>query len=142
MKKACSFIIKVTALVFLPFVCFADIAVVVHPDNPINQISADDLTRIYLGKIDSFPNGAKALPIDLKEGDTTRTSFYQKVANKSQAQLNSYWARLIFTGKGTPPHTVRNTKKVKSLVSSDKNYVGYMDASEVDGSVKVIFTVN
>ena len=142
MKKACSFIIKVTALVFLPFVCFADIAVVVHPDNPINQISADDLTRIYLGKIDSFPNGAKALPIDLKEGDATRTSFYQKVANKSQAQLSSYWARLIFTGKGTPPHTVRNTKKVKSLVSSDKNYVGYMDASEVDGSVKVIFTVN
>ncbi|PCI44972.1 MAG: phosphate ABC transporter substrate-binding protein [Moraxellaceae bacterium] len=120
---------------------FADIAVVVHPDNAVTTITDSDLSRIFLGKTDSFPDKSKATPIDQKEGSPLRDAFYIMVTKKDAAQLNSYWSRLIFTGKGTPPKMVRNDRKVKSLISKNTDHIGYIDTANVDDSVKVIFTI-
>ena len=120
---------------------FADIAVVVHPDNAISTITDTDLSRIFLGKTDSFPDKSKVTPIDQKEGNPLREAFYSTVTKKDLTQLNAYWSRLIFTGKGTPPKMVRDDKKVKSLISKNADHIGYIDAANVDESVKVIFTV-
>lgn len=121
--------------------CFAEIAVVVHPSNSAS-ISADDIERIFLGKKKSFSSGDTAVPINLNEGDATRASFNEKALNKNSSQLKAYWSKLVFTGKGTPPKEVDSAADVLKLVSSNPNMIGYIDASAVDGSVKVISKLN
>ncbi|MGH1373899.1 MAG: phosphate ABC transporter substrate-binding protein, partial [Cellvibrionaceae bacterium] len=46
---------------------FSAVAVIVHPSNA-NSLSESDITRIFLGKKKSFPDGADAIPVDQKEG--------------------------------------------------------------------------
>ena len=125
----------------LPGASRADVAVIVHPDNPIGSITETYISRIFLGKTESFPDKGKATPIEHKEGSSLKKAFHTGVTRKNPNQLNAYWSRLIFTGKGTPPKVVRNDKKVKSLVSSNTDYIGYIDSANVDGSIKVVFTV-
>lgn len=115
----------------------AEIAVIVHPDNGAS-LSKSEVERIFLGKMHAFPAGGTVTPFNLAEGTELRSSFDQNVVGKSSSQLKAYWSKQIFTGKGTPPEEVADAAAMKAKVSSDPSAIGYVDAAEVDGSVRVI----
>ncbi len=116
---------------------FSGVAVIVHPSNN-NKLSAEQIAAIYLGKERAFPDGSEAVAIDQDESSSIRSSFVGNVLKKSNQQLKSYWAQLVFTGGGTPPKAVGSSTEVKKLVSNNPNIIGYIDASEVDSSVSVV----
>lgn len=116
----------------------AEIAVIVSSDNANASISSADISKMFLGKTKSFPNGSQATPIDQNDGNPAREEFNSKVLDKSESQLKSYWSRLIFTGKGTPPKQLADDAAVKAAVAGNPEMIGYIDASAVDGSVKVV----
>jgi ABC-type phosphate transport system substrate-binding protein len=115
----------------------AEVAVIVHPSNA-DSISEADIVRIFLGKSKSFPGGAAAVPVNQAEGSAVTEEFNQKVIKKSGSQLKAYWSKLVFTGKGTPPKEVANDAEVIDLVANNPNMIGYIDASQVNGGVKVV----
>ena len=117
----------------------AGVAVVV---NPSVSASGDvgDVARLFLGKSADL-GGVSLKPIDQEEGAPAREEFYQKAAQKSAAQLNAYWSRIIFTGKGQPPKTVLDDEEVKEYVAKDPTAIGYIDSGAVDSSVKVVVVV-
>ncbi len=116
----------------------AEISVIVSINNPNSAIDQASVAKIFLGKAKSFPDGSQAVPVDQSDGSAARDSFNSAILGKSASQLKSYWSRLIFTGKGTPPQQSGNDAEVKSLVSNNPNIIGYIDSSAVDGSVKVV----
>jgi ABC-type phosphate transport system substrate-binding protein len=115
----------------------AEIAVVVHPSNA-SAIDSSAISRIFLGKLKSFDGGGQAVPINQESSTGATDEFNSKVLNKSGSQLKSYWSKLVFTGKGTPPKVVANDAEVISLISANPNLIGYIDAAAVTGTVKVI----
>ena len=115
----------------------AEIAVIVNPANP-DTITKDDIAKIYMAKTKTFPGGKTAIPIDRTEGSAVRVEFVSKVIDKDEAQLKSYWSRLIFTGKGVPPKVLDSDAEVKELVARNPDAIGFVDAGVVDDSVKVI----
>ena len=115
----------------------AEIAVVVHPSNA-SAIESSSISRIFLGKKKSFDGGGQAIPITQEASSSATGEFNSKVLNKSGSQLKSYWSKLVFTGKGTPPKVVTNDAEVINLISANPNLIGYIDASSATGSVKVI----
>jgi ABC-type phosphate transport system substrate-binding protein len=115
----------------------ADVVVVVHPSNA-SALDASAISRLFLGKAKTFPDGAQAVPIAQKEGNAAREAFNTRYVQKTGSQLKAYWSQLVFTGKGTPPKEVDNDEEVKKLVSANPNMIGYLDAAKVDGSVKVV----
>ncbi|MGH1374690.1 MAG: phosphate ABC transporter substrate-binding protein [Cellvibrionaceae bacterium] len=122
---------------FAPAAAFSAVAVIVHPSNG-NTLTESDITRIFLGKKKSFPDGADAIPVDQKEGSAARSAFVGTVLKKNDQQIKAYWAQLLFTGKGTPPKEVGAGSDVKKLVSENPALIGYIDAAEADGSVKIV----
>ncbi|QSX28536.1 MULTISPECIES: type 2 periplasmic-binding domain-containing protein [Shewanella] len=124
------------SLTLLAPLAFAEVAVVVHPSNNDTLTSAD-ISRIYLGKLKSFPGGSPVVPLDLKEGSDIRSQFVDKVLNKSESQLKAYWSKLVFSGQGQPPKVVENAE-VLGLIAANPNMIGFMDAAAVDASVKVV----
>lgn len=118
----------------------AEYAVIVSASNGNTSMSADDISRIYLGKTNKFPNGSKATPVDQSDGNAARDKFNDKVLGKDSSQLKAYWSRLIFTGKGTPPNEAGNDAAIKSMVAGDTEAIGYVDTSVVDDTVKVVFS--
>lgn len=119
----------------------AEVAIVVSPDSPIASLTREDVEKIFLGKTKKFPDGSSAMPLDLGEGNAVREEFYSKVINKTASQLNSYWSRLIFTGKGQPPRSVEDADELLDEVGDEVEAVGYVDASLVDDRVKVVLTI-
>lgn len=116
---------------------WADIAVVVNPANS-NQLNTDQVAKIYLGKMKGYPDGKTAIPVDQTPGSPLRKDFLSKVVKKSESQYKSYWSSIIFTGKGVPPQILDSDKTVKELVSRNLDAIGFISASEVDASVKVV----
>ena len=116
------------------FMVKAETAVIVNPANG-NALSQADVAKIFLGKNKSLT------AVNLAEGNATRDEFNEKVLGKSASQLKSYWSKLIFTGKGTPPDELGSDADVKAKVAGDAKAIGYVDAASVDGSVKVLFKI-
>lgn len=131
-------------IIGLLFLCsssaYADVVVIGHPSNG-NQLDKDEVVKLFLGKKSSFPDGNKAVPFYLPPGDSLRGTFDKEVLGKSSSQLKSYWSKLVFTGKGTPPDELSSTADAKSKVASDSAAIAYIDSSEVDDTVKVLFTL-
>ena len=121
----------------IPKLCFAEVAIIVHPSNNIS-LSADKVSRIFLGKDKSFPDGKKAIPINQKDAQTVTQEFNKKIIGKSSSQIRTYWSKIVFTGKGSPPKEVTDDAEVLDLISTNPNLIGYIDASKVSDSVKVI----
>lgn len=118
----------------------ADVAVVVNPGVGDVSVNSAELKDIFLGKLNSLPNGKKIVAIDQEPGGV-REEFLKKLINKSESQLKAYWAQLVFTGRGQPPKQVMDDEEVKEFVSENPNMIGYIDSEEVDSTVKVIMTI-
>ena len=116
----------------------ADSVVVVHPSNN-STFNADVIADIFLGKNKRFSNGNKAVPVSTNEKTETKKAFNKKVLKKSTGQLNSYWSKRIFTGKGRPPKALTSDLEVKQQVANNENVIGIVDAKSVDNSVKVVY---
>ena len=117
---------------------FAEVAVIVHPENTA-EITAEDVSRMFLGKASQFSDGKEVLPIT-QETATTTDAFNTGLLNRSSSQVASYWAKQVFTGKGSAPKQVTDDAAVISLVKDNKNAISYVDASSVTGYVKVVLT--
>lgn len=117
----------------------AEIAVIVNSSNSA-EVSQDAVSRIFLGKMKSFPGGAKAAPVNLAETTNTRSRFDNELLGKSPSQMKAYWSSLIFTGRATPIPTVESDAAVINTVKSDPKAIGYVDSGSVDGSVRVLFS--
>lgn len=118
----------------------AQIVIIVHPDNPIESLSDEQASNLFLGKTKTFPNGQTAVPIDQEPGNDARTMFAEKVLKRNESQIKAYWSRLIFTGKGKPPKMVEDGEEMIGLISMNPSLIGYVEKDEVDDSVKVVYT--
>ena len=118
----------------------AHFVVVAASNSSIGQLSKEQVTELFLGKSSVLPGGGKAVLIDQPDAGHLRDTFYSKVTGKSAAQARSTWAKLAFTGKGTPPLEGSSNDDIKRQVANNKNMLGYIDKSSVDGSVKTVFT--
>jgi ABC-type phosphate transport system substrate-binding protein len=114
------------------------VAAVVAIVNKANT-AADKATigRLYTLEAKSWSDGSSAKLFDLSvQGE--REAFCQAYTGKSASAIRSIWAKAVFTGRAVPPKMLDSDAEVKNEVAQDKNAVGYVDESSVDGSVKVI----
>lgn len=120
---------------------FADIAVVVNPENRVSALKEREVMDLFMGRYVAFPDGKMALPLDLPVNSPTREKFYKKLTGKGVAQINAYWAKLIFSGRAIPPRALPNSEEIIKVVSNNKNAIGYMHPSDVTSEVKVVLLI-
>jgi ABC-type phosphate transport system substrate-binding protein len=113
------------------------VVVVVNKDNP-NSIDLGYVARIYSGALKAWPDGSPVFALDQPEESESRAQFSNQVLNRSVANMRAVWSQNIFTGKGLPPKIVSPDVEMRRLVATNRNAIGYLKASQVDDSVKVI----
>lgn len=120
----------------------ADIAVIVHPANPVNALETGDLQRIYMGRMRMFPDSTQGIEtIDHPETAETFAAFYQSLTHLTPAKLKRQRASYLFSGKGRLPIVKEDDAAVKSYVAQSPAAIGYVQADQVDDTVKVVATV-
>ena len=118
----------------------SDVAVIVHPNNPISALSQKEIQRLFLGRMHMFPNSTtKVESVDQKEGSRVYQDFYRKVIKMSAAKLKRYRAYYLFSGKGKLPSATRQPSVVDH-VSTTENAISYVHVNDVNDRVKVVYT--
>ena len=119
---------------------FADVVVIANPRAAHSGLSKEQISALFLGKLTALPWGGRAGPCDQSDASPLREEFYSRLTGKSAAQIKAYWAKMSFTGKGVPPKEENGSAEIKKDVAARPEAIGYIERSEVDGSVKVIFS--
>lgn len=121
------------AMILTLGVAHADVVVVVSAKSSASKLTKDQVADIFLGRSTSL------VPLDQAAGSPVRDEFYTKVAGQSAAQVKTLWAKLSFSGKGTPPKALGSDDEVKAQLAANPNAIAYMEKSKVDASVKTVF---
>ncbi|MBF0158071.1 MAG: hypothetical protein HQL58_00955 [Magnetococcales bacterium] len=119
-----------------------NMVVIVHPANPITSLSPAQVSDLYLGRIRIFPNGQYAQVIDWSRDSPERQYFFQRINGMSLNQVNTYWARLTFTGRVLPPQSVGNSHEVLKVIMDNETAIGYINSSEVTPAVREVLRLH
>jgi ABC-type phosphate transport system substrate-binding protein len=95
------------------------------------------ISRLYTGEAKSWSDGTSAKLYDLSD-ESARDEFCKAYTGKNASAIKTGWAKAVFTGRAVPPKMLDSDRDVKNEVSKDKNAVGYVNESSVDGSVRVV----
>lgn len=116
-----------------------DFVVVANLHAGIDKMSKDEVINVYMGRNRKLASGVNAQPIDLENPLAEKEIFYSVMVNKELPEISSYWARLMFSGQGSPPRQVMTTEQALELVSSIKGAIAYIDRKKIDKRVKIVF---
>ncbi len=117
----------------------ADLVLVANPHSGIERLTQDEVINIYLGRYRRMTSGIAAEPVDLADESELRARFYRSLVNKSLAEINAYWARLVFSGKTRPPQLVNSVETALQFVAAHPGALAYLERSQIDRRVRIVF---
>lgn len=116
------------------------LVLIVNPSRS-DSLTITDASAIYLKKRRFWPDGEAILPLNLPAETAAREEFSQRVLGRGSDRLSAYWDQQYFQGV-FPPVTLSSSAAVKRYVAGDRNAVGYIEAREVDSSVRVVLRLD
>jgi hypothetical protein len=128
------------ALAFASFPAAAkDLVVIANVASGVEKLTRDEAVNLFMGRYGKLPSGITALPLD-EIGN--KAAFYRALVGKELPDVNSYRARLMFSGLGSPPRQTDSTEEVIETVANNKGAIGYIDKAKADRRVKVILDLS
>ena len=119
----------------------ADVYVVVNANNPVPAMTRKDALNLFMGRINAFTEVDLAMPLDLPRDDAVRDHFYLLLTGMRPAQVNSYWSRLMFTGRTLPPKVVASEAALVEAVRRNPGAIGYLSQEPSDRGVRVVLVL-
>lgn len=127
------------ALLLIGMPAWSEQVVIVNANRAVDVISQDEVINIFMGRYRKLPDGTIVYPLDLRGDSDARRSFYRKLLDKDLAEINAYWARLVFSGRTTPPAILDSQQAVVNKVAGDAAVIGYVDSQYLNPRVKVVY---
>jgi hypothetical protein len=112
--------------------------VVVSAQSPVRALQQKDVLALYTGRTRTLPGGETATPLDQQRDGAARADFYQALTGMDIARINSYWARLHFTGQVQPPQVVGDDIAMVQRLRSDPSAIGYLTREPQGAAVRVV----
>lgn len=119
----------------------ADYYIVVRADNPQPAITQRQALDLYMGGSRVLFNGDFAVVFDLPRDDPQRASFYKALTGLSPAQVNSHWARLMFSGQRMPPQALPDESAMVGMVKRNPSALGWLSAEPSDKSLRTVLVI-
>ena len=114
-------------LISIPIIYDA-IAVIVHPENPLGDLTLEQIRKIFAGEVTRWSRlGGADRDITLvsrEEGSGTREAFQSLIMGKKEISL----AALVQDSNGA----------IRQVVSDDRNAIGYISLGLVNNRVKAV----
>lgn len=113
-----------------------DFVIVAHPALGVNEVSADEIHQMLLGKKSTWSSGERVV-FSLFSDAATQAAFLKEFAHKTPMQFKSYWKKRVFTGKGRMPMYFATPKEVAAYVKAHPGAFSFMPAPG-DKTVKTL----
>lgn len=115
------------------------LAIVVNKANPMDDLSSADLRRVFLGERGHWPNGRRITLVMLDPGWPERDEVLSNIYHMDETQFKNHFLHGLFTGEVlVSPKTLSTPEGVRKFVFNVPGAIGYLRASDIDKTVKVI----
>lgn len=129
------------AIALLSQLAGADILLIVNAKNSLNQLEKKQVVDLYMGRVSVFPNQQPAQIFDMREGSALRENFYKLLTGKSEAQIDAYWATLLFAGKMSPPKQISREQDVIDIIKNNPAGIAYVRKQNLPPGLKVVLEI-
>ena len=121
----------------------ANVSFVVSARNPMRDISAGDLRRIFLGDISRWHNGHRIVlfvrPMDTAEGRL----FLDHLVRMSDIDYSQWWLGAVFRGRvASAPRVIGNAEEMFRAVAVTPDAIGFVAAQTAAEAGVVVLTVD
>lgn len=129
-------------LIPIPSLAFAtDIAVIANKKSYLTGLNKKEITALFLGRRQILKNMQAITLLDQPRDSQLRKDFFRLLNGMSPTQINSYWARLQFSGDTQPPITLSDSQSILAAVKNNPDAIGYIEADLIDNSITVILMI-
>jgi ABC-type phosphate transport system substrate-binding protein len=116
-----------------------DVAVIVNKSNPITNLTMTQLRKIVLAQEGKWAGGGKIVVWMTSPGQPERAGTLKIVCGMTETDFTLHFMHASFNGdSGDPPKTAGSAAQVRQSIAGAANGVGFIAASQVDDSVKVV----
>jgi ABC-type phosphate transport system substrate-binding protein len=116
-----------------------DIAVVVHPDVPVDNLSFADLRRVLLGDREFWSSGVRVTLLIRAPVARERDVAVKSICEMSEAQFRQHWIAKVFRNE-TPsgPKIVYSSEMAIDQVTRTPGAITFVESSKVTKAMKVL----
>jgi phosphate transport system substrate-binding protein len=115
------------------------LAIVVNRSNPVDNLSFDELRRIFMGERGHWQNGRRIAVLMMEHGSPERETILRNVYRMTEARYIDHFLRGMFAEDVTiVPKTLDGATRVRKFIAQAPGAIGYLRASDADESVKVL----
>jgi ABC-type phosphate transport system substrate-binding protein len=104
----------------------AGLRVIVNARNPLGAMTRDEVSKLFMGKNDKWPDGSLAAPVDIAGRTQTRVLFSQEILGKPIVAIENRWQQLIFNGQAVPPPAKSTEQEAVAFVSQNPGAIAYV----------------
>jgi len=116
-----------------------DLAIIVNKANPVEAMTLAELRDVFLAERSRWPNGRKVTITMLDIGNPEREVMLRTIYRMREADFNRSFLRARFAGETTEePKLLASPTNMVRFVFNAPGAIGYVRASSLDGSVKVL----
>jgi hypothetical protein len=139
MRRALQIVCAACILLGWQRLALADaLVLVVNPASGVQSLTKEQAVNLFMGRYRKLPSGITAIPVDISGESAERKRFYHLLLQKDLADINAYWARLIFSGQASPPLQAPDARTALDLVATNRSAVAYVERKLIDNRVKVV----
>lgn len=115
------------------------LAMIVNRSNPVENLTAAEVRKIFLTERSHWPNGRKITLVMFQQGRDERVAMLRDIYRMGEREFGQHFLRATFKGEtSSAPKTIASPSGMRKFVFNVPGAIGYVRASEVDGSVKVV----
>ena len=116
-----------------------DLAIITHPDTPVDQLSFADVRQVLKGERQYW---TKDLPVVLFVRAPTsaeRSAVLDVIYQMSEPQFKQYWIAKQFRAEtATSPKNLKSNEVTQQFVAATAGAIGFLAARDVKPGVKVM----
>ena len=117
----------------------SDVAVVVHPDIPLDNLTLGELRRLVLGDRGFWPASVRVTLLLRAPVAHERDVILKVVGQMTEAQFRQHWIGKVFRADtAVAPKIVYSSDMAVDMVARIPGAITFVDASQVGRNVKVL----
>jgi TonB family protein len=114
-----------------------NVKVIANPSLQADSISARELKSVFLEETSSLRGGTHVEPV-LARGGPAHEAFLRRYLGRSDADLQTYYRTLVFTGRGFMPKTLASDAEVAAYVARTRGAIGYISPDASAAGVRTL----
>lgn len=114
-------------------------SVIVNKNSKVQNVSNEELRKIYLGKKEMWGDGSRIVLAFLSPEKSNSTNLlFDSVLGMDVLKFRKYWVKKLFAGNGIKPNEFDTEQEVIDFVMKNPGAIGVVSSGVNENNIRVV----